>query len=104
MSERMWHFRPLMLPSRSAAMSLYWIWSRPWWALISDSLRASVHLNSFPRGPGTRSAHHPLAAGLGPLDRLAQALGHQQPEHLFRDDLQLAPEAAADVGRDDPEL
>ncbi len=25
-----------------------WIWSRPWWALISDSLRVSVHLIGLP--------------------------------------------------------
>ena len=48
MSERMWTFRPLTLPSRSAAMSMYWIWSRPWCALISDSLRVSVHFTGLP--------------------------------------------------------
>ena len=43
-----------MLPSRSAAMSMYWIWSRPWCALISDSLRVSVHLTGLPSRRATR--------------------------------------------------
>ena len=49
-------------------------------------------------------AHQRLAAGLGPLDRLAQPAGDQQGEDLLGDDLQLAAEAAADVGGDDPQL
>ena len=48
--------------------------------------------------------HQRLAAGLGPLDRLAEPAGHQEREHLLRGDLQLAAEAAADVGGDDPQL
>src|SRR5918995_80144 len=48
MSARIRQRRPFTLPSRSDAMSMYWIWSRPWWAVISDSLRVSVHLTGFP--------------------------------------------------------
>jgi hypothetical protein len=29
-------------------MSMYWTWSRPWCALMSDSLRVSVHLTGLP--------------------------------------------------------
>jgi hypothetical protein len=35
-------------------MSMYWIWSRPWCADISDSLRVSVHLTGLPRRRATR--------------------------------------------------
>jgi hypothetical protein len=56
-------------------MSMYWIWSRPWWA-----------------------GHQRLAAGLGPLDRLARAAGPPAGDDLLGVDLQLAAEAAADVG------
>jgi hypothetical protein len=42
--------------------------------------------------------HQRLAAGLGPLDRLARAGGPQQADDLLGVDLQLAAEAAADVG------
>ena len=45
-----------------------------------------------------------LAAGLGPLDRLADLAGDQHGEHLLGGDLELGAEAAADVGRDHPQL
>ena len=49
-------------------------------------------------------AHQRLAAGLGPLDRLAEPPGHQQGDDLLRRDLQLAAEAAADVRGDHAQL
>ena len=48
--------------------------------------------------------HVAFAAGLGPLDRPAQLAGDQHGQHLFGRDLQLGAEAAADVGRDDPDV
>ena len=45
-----------------------------------------------------------LGAGLGPLDRLADLAADQDREYLFRGDLELGPEAAADVRRDDPDV
>ena len=48
--------------------------------------------------------HVAFAAALGPLDRPAQLAGDQDGQHLFCRDLQLGSEAAADVGRDDPEV
>ena len=48
--------------------------------------------------------HVALAAGLGPLDRQAQLTGDQDGQHLFRRDLELRSEAAADVRRDNPDV
>ena len=62
-------------------MSMYWIWSRPWWAAISDSLRVSVHLTGLPSCAAT-----------------------SEREDLLGRHLQLAAEAAAHVGGDDPQL
>ena len=45
-----------------------------------------------------------LAARLGPLDRPAELAGDQHREHLFGGDLELGAEAAAHVGRDDPDV
>ena len=56
-------------------------WSRPWWAAISDSERVSVYLH-----------------------RLADPAGHRPGDPLLGRGLQLAAEAAADVGRDHPDL
>src|SRR3954454_11375191 len=103
MSESTCTRRPLRLPSRSDAMSTYWIWSRPWCALISDSLRVSVHLIGVSTRPATPRGGIPTAGG-----RRAAAQppppAPQQGEYLRRGDLQLAPEASTDVGGDDPQL
>ena len=45
-----------------------------------------------------------VGAGLGVLDRLADALRREERQHLLGDQLQLAAEPAADVRRDDPDL
>ena len=45
-----------------------------------------------------------LRAGLGPLDRVAQLRRDHEDEDLLGGDLQLAAEAAADVGGDHPQL
>ena len=36
------------MPSLVAASVSFWIWSRPWCAAISDSLRVSVYLHGLP--------------------------------------------------------
>ena len=41
-------FRPRIVPSDFAAISMSWIWSRPWWVETMCSLRASVHLTGRP--------------------------------------------------------
>ncbi len=48
--------RPVTVPSFFAATSMYWIWSRPWWAVIRDSERVSVHLTGLPSRRATSSA------------------------------------------------
>ncbi len=69
------------MPSFSAARVSFCHWSRPWWALISDSQRVSVYFTGLPSRRPTAQAIH--SSGV---------------------DLELAAEAAADVGRDDPDL
>ncbi len=39
--------KPVNFPSRVAVSVISWIWSRPWCALISDSLRDSVNLTGL---------------------------------------------------------
>ena len=41
-------FIPRILPSRVAAISMNWIWSRPWWVATMFSLRVSVHFTGRP--------------------------------------------------------
>jgi len=48
--------------------------------------------------------HQRLRAGLGVLDRLPEAPGQQEGDELLRGGLELAAEAAADVGGDHPDL
>jgi hypothetical protein len=62
-------------------MSTYWIWSRPWCAVISDSLRVSVHLTGLPSRRATR--------------RVSTSSGV---------DLELPAEPTTDVGRDHAQL
>ena len=69
------------MPSFSADSVSFCHWSRPWCALTSA-----------------------LAAGLGVLHRLAQPARDRPRDPLLGSGLQLAAEAAADVGRDDPDL
>ena len=45
---------PVTVPSRRAVMVMSWIWSRPWWADISDSERVSVYLAGLPSRRATR--------------------------------------------------
>ena len=49
-------------------------------------------------------AHQRLGAGLGVLHRLAEPAADRPGDPLLRRDLELAAEAAADVGRDHPDL
>ncbi len=39
--------RPVTVPSRFAVIVMFWIWSRPWWADISDSERDSVYFTGL---------------------------------------------------------
>ena len=39
-----------------------------------------------------------------PLDRAPHALGRPQADHLFRVDIDLGPESAADIRRDHPKF
>ena len=70
---------------------------------IRPSLSAASR-DPLPLVPAVVHGHVALAAGLGPLDRPAESAGDQHGQHLFGRDLQLGSEAAADVGRDDPDV
>ncbi len=48
MSANRWTSRPVTVPSLFAVIVMSWIWSRPWWADISDSDRDSVNLAGLP--------------------------------------------------------
>ena len=55
-------------------------------------------------GPSVTEAHHRLAAGLGPAHRALEALAELAEGDLLRVGPDLGAEAAADVGRADPDL
>ena len=48
MSARSLTSRPVIFPSLVTLTARSWIWSRPWWAVSSDSERVSVHLTGLP--------------------------------------------------------
>ena len=81
MSASRWTSRPVTVPSFLAVIVMSWIWSRPWWAVSSDSERVSVHLTGLPSF--CASATQSISSGMHP---------------------DLAAEAAAHVGGDDPQL
>ena len=48
MSARSFTSRAVILPSLVTETVRSWIWSRPWWAVSSDSERVSVHFTGLP--------------------------------------------------------